>query len=217
MNFNHIFSLNTFLQYCVSICLEGLPRWLSGKEFACKSRRCRRLGFNPWVQKIPWRRKWQPTPVFLPRESHGQRSLVGCSPWGHKESDMTDFHFILTVNLSWDCLLSSAPKPHVARGHLRGHRFRSYYFCWVLRAPDMLGRWRWPSLCTLELQYHCHSNAFMDRAASDFIFLWVKWQKHNSFPFCKQVRNLGFWCLEEARLLLPRKTELPFWLPSSPG
>ena len=41
-------------------------------------------GFNPWVGKIPWRRKWQPTPVFLPGNSHGQRSLAGYSPWGHK-------------------------------------------------------------------------------------------------------------------------------------
>ena len=47
-------------------------------------------GFNPWVGNIPWRRKWQPTPVFLPGESHGQRSLAGYSPWGCKESDMTE-------------------------------------------------------------------------------------------------------------------------------
>ena len=46
--------------------------------------------FNLWVRKIPWRRKWQPTPVFLPGESHGQRSLEGCSPWGCKESDTTE-------------------------------------------------------------------------------------------------------------------------------
>ena len=47
-------------------------------------------GFDPWIRKIPWRREWQPTPVFLPREFHGQRSLAGYSPWGHKESDMTE-------------------------------------------------------------------------------------------------------------------------------
>ena len=47
-----------------------------------------RGGFDPWVGTIPWRRKWQPAPVFLPRESHGQRSLVGYSPGGHRESDM---------------------------------------------------------------------------------------------------------------------------------
>ena len=51
---------------------------------------CRRPGFDPWVGKIPWRRKWQPTPVFLPGKSHGWRSLVGYCPWGHKESDMTE-------------------------------------------------------------------------------------------------------------------------------
>jgi len=45
--------------------------------------------FDPWVRKTPWRRKWQPTPVFLPGESHGQRSLAGYSPWGHKELYMT--------------------------------------------------------------------------------------------------------------------------------
>ena len=61
----------------------------SNKETAC---RCGRPGFNPWVGKIPWRRKWQPTPVFLPRESHGQRDgqTIGYSPRGHKESETTE-------------------------------------------------------------------------------------------------------------------------------
>ena len=62
----------------------------NGKEPACQCRRHKRHGFNPWLGKIPWRRKWQPTPVFLPGESHGQRSLVGYSPYDHKESDMTE-------------------------------------------------------------------------------------------------------------------------------
>ena len=53
--------------------------WLRGNESACQ---CRRHRFGPWVGKIPWKRKWQPTLVLLPRESHGQRSLVGYSPWG---------------------------------------------------------------------------------------------------------------------------------------
>ena len=61
----------------------------SGKEPACQCKRYERYGFNPWVGKIPWRRAWQPTPVFLPRETHGQRRLVGYSLWGRKESDMT--------------------------------------------------------------------------------------------------------------------------------
>ena len=50
---------------------------------------CGRSGFNSWVGKMPWRSKWQPTPVFLPGEFYGQRSLVGYSPWGRKQSDMT--------------------------------------------------------------------------------------------------------------------------------
>ena len=51
---------------------------------------CKRPEFDPWVRKIPWRREWQPTPVCLPGESHGLRSLVGYSPWGCKESDMNE-------------------------------------------------------------------------------------------------------------------------------
>ena len=50
----------------------------------------KRLGANPWVRKIPWRRVWQPTPIFLPGESYGQRSLEGDRPWDCKESDMTE-------------------------------------------------------------------------------------------------------------------------------
>ena len=61
----------------------GLPTWLSGKEPACQ---CWRSQFDPWVGKIPWRRKWKPTPVFLPGKSYGQRSLEGYSPWDHKNS-----------------------------------------------------------------------------------------------------------------------------------
>ena len=57
------------------------------KKPACQCRRDKRLGFDPWVGKIPWRRAQQPTPAFFPGESHGQRSLAGCSPWGHTESD----------------------------------------------------------------------------------------------------------------------------------
>ena len=67
-----------------------LPRWLSGKEPACQCRRHKRHRFDPWVRKISWRRAWQPTSVFLPGETHGQRSLAGYSTWGHKELDTTE-------------------------------------------------------------------------------------------------------------------------------
>ena len=56
-------------------------------------------GFNPWVGKISWKRKWQPTPVFLPGKSHGWRNLVGYSPYGRKESGLSDFTFTLTFAL----------------------------------------------------------------------------------------------------------------------
>ena len=62
----------------------GLPRWPSGKESACQCRRFRRCGFSPWVWKIPWRRKWQPTPIFLPGKFHEQRSLTGSSLWCYR-------------------------------------------------------------------------------------------------------------------------------------
>ena len=73
---------NLFLNVCRWYI--GLPWWLSGEESICQFWR---PGFDPGVRKISWRRKWQPTPVFLPGKSHGQRSLVGYSLWGCKESD----------------------------------------------------------------------------------------------------------------------------------
>ena len=78
---------------CVHICVciyMGFPGGISGKEPSCQYRRCKRRGFGPWVGKIPWRRAWQPTLVFLPGESHGQGSLAGYSPWGHEESYTTE-------------------------------------------------------------------------------------------------------------------------------
>ena len=70
----------------------GLPGGASGKKkknppVNAGDKRCR---FDPWAGKIPWGRKWQTTPVFLPRDSHGQRNLVGYSLWGRKESDTTE-------------------------------------------------------------------------------------------------------------------------------
>ena len=55
----------------------GFPRWISGKESAGQSMRCQRCRFDPWVRKIPWRKKEQPTLVFLPGEFYGRRSLAG--------------------------------------------------------------------------------------------------------------------------------------------
>ena len=59
---------------------KGLPTWCSGNESVCQCRRLRRCGFDPWVRKVPWSRKWQLTLVFLPGKCNGQMSLAGYSP-----------------------------------------------------------------------------------------------------------------------------------------
>ena len=68
------------LAFHVARLWEGLLRGISSKERTCQCRRCKRWGFDPCVGKIPWRKAWQPTAVFLPGESHGQRGLAGYSP-----------------------------------------------------------------------------------------------------------------------------------------
>ena len=89
---------------------------------------CRRPWFDPWVGKITWRRKWQSTPVLLPGKFHGQRSLVGYSPWGRKESDTTErLHFMyLQVLVVWgiflDWLLLRETWASVSVVYLEGER-----------------------------------------------------------------------------------------------
>ena len=78
------------LKYLLSSPVQGFAGGTGGKEPAHQCRRYKRLRFNPWAGNIPWRRKGQPAPVFLPGESHGQRSLAGYSPEGHKELDTTE-------------------------------------------------------------------------------------------------------------------------------
>ena len=68
----------------------GSPGGTSSKESACQGRRHKKCELDPWVGKIPLRRTWQPTPVFLTEKFHGQRRLVGYSLWGHKELDTTE-------------------------------------------------------------------------------------------------------------------------------
>ena len=69
-----IAAIDTVIALKPIVIKRGLPWWLSGEQPNCQ---CRRHVFDPWVGKIPWRRKWQPSPAFLPGKSHGQRSLVG--------------------------------------------------------------------------------------------------------------------------------------------
>ena len=82
--FKNLFTkyLRIFLMISCSLFLfSSIMIWLRGKESACQYRSHRKLGFDPWVERILWRRKWQPTPGSLPGKPRGQRSLAGCSPW----------------------------------------------------------------------------------------------------------------------------------------
>ena len=81
-------SKSTFCSGVTKVKTSLVAQW---SRIHLQFRRHRRCGFYPWVRKILWRRKWQPTPVFLLGESHRQGSLAGYSPWGRKESDMTEY------------------------------------------------------------------------------------------------------------------------------
>ena len=89
-------------QYKSTILQEGFPGGPSGKEPICQCRRHKKCGFDPWIEKIPWKREWQPTPFFLLEKFCGQRSMVGHSLWGRKELDMIKhavclFFFLLVL------------------------------------------------------------------------------------------------------------------------
>ena len=82
--------IRQYLNSLLTLFHRGFPGGASGKEPACWCRRQERHEFNRWVGKILWWRTWKPTPVFLPGESYGQKSLVGCSPWVLKELGTTE-------------------------------------------------------------------------------------------------------------------------------
>ena len=93
----------SYISFFLNSCIYPGTCGTSGKELAYQCRRLNNFGFDTWVGKIPWRRAWQPTPIFLPEKSHGQKSLAGYSPWGHKELDMTEatyHHHIFISNIS---------------------------------------------------------------------------------------------------------------------
>ena len=95
-----------FFTIRTGVALFGFPWWCSSKDSACQFRRQKRLGFDPWVRKSPWRKKWQPTPVFLPGKSCGQKSLVGYSPRGCKESNTSEHACTTYTRYYWLFLIS---------------------------------------------------------------------------------------------------------------
>ena len=94
----NIFLMSAYIFFCKLSFWppQGLPRWLSTKASTCQCRRHRRRGFDPWVGKMPWHRKWQPTPTFLPGKSCGWESLISYSPGKGKRSDTPEQQRVCT-------------------------------------------------------------------------------------------------------------------------
>ena len=119
--------------------ITDFPGGTSGKEPSCKCRRYKRCGFNPWVGKIPWRRAWQPTPVFLPGESHGENFLVGCIVHGVAKSQT--WLKWLSMHAHMDRMAACYHKPthhitnHKATLHFTKHIW-AYYFTLHLIYPE---------------------------------------------------------------------------------
>ena len=108
-----------------------LPSLRSGKEPACLCRRHKRCGFDPWVGKIPWRKKWHATPIFLPGKSHGQRSLADYTPWGSKESHRTEH---LNSNNNMYLYLSSLKRKDINKQD-PSYSSREFYNITSLKPP----------------------------------------------------------------------------------
>ena len=112
----------------------GFPVGTSGKKPAYQCKGHKRCRFNPWVRKIPWRRAWQPTLVFLPGESHGQKSLAGYSPESHKESDTTKVtSYIYNYYLYfWRSSANTIRDMYVAKGRRNIWTTKSSFMCYGL-------------------------------------------------------------------------------------
>ena len=129
---------------------DGLPRVFSGKESTNQYRKHKRCGFSPWVRKIPCRRQWQPTPVLLPGEFHGQGSLVGYSPWGHKESDTTERLSTHTHTYLKDVTLKKQSVPFRRYNAGVGRCVLAKQWCWT--------QGQWPTK-SVEFLLHVPKNA----------------------------------------------------------
>ena len=95
-----------------------IPGSSSSKEPICQCRRHKKLEFNPWVRNIPWKRKWQPTPIYLPGKSHGQRRLVDYSQWAGSELDKTQ-RLTLSLSLYGHVRLVPGRLSTLIKGHWR--------------------------------------------------------------------------------------------------
>ena len=165
------------------------PRWHSGKASACQCRRRKKRELDPRVRKSPWKRKGQLTPAFLPGESHGQRSLVGYSPWGGKESDTTEWlsihthkettqtHAFLTTRAS----LTTGPFPQLP---LEQPLLRTGCVCclWLLHTHSSQGH------PPIQL---CPTEAWLEITGAIKMMLYIKQQADDFIRLVKQ--NIEVW------------------------
>ena len=158
--------------------LWGFP----GKESACQCRSCRSHGFSLCIGKIPWRRTWHHTPVFLPAESPGQRSLAGCSPRGHKGSDVTEHvctesftdspSWVATGLFSFILIVAIRPRP------------RKLYYNFACKC--------FPSPNTL-LMFHSHLIFGLWEVLTQLINIFTNWVfKIFYLTFCFYMRGSNF-------------------------
>ena len=164
------------------------------KESTCQ---CRRCWFDPWVRKFPWRRKWPPTPVFLPGKSHRQRNLVCYSPWDRKETDMTECNNKQTLSQPnvWPHIkyqTGSQPLGASTRGSgydvegVRGGKTNSYL---------------WLNICDM----HPHAWLLHFCCMNTWIFMYLS---YSSVQFSCSVMSDSLWPhgLQHARLPCPSPT-----------
>ena len=127
---------NQLFSFCVRT--QGLPGGPVVKNLPANAGDCKRRGFDPWFVKIPWRRKWQPTPVFFPGESHGHRSLAGCSAWVQERNMTACMHHLCLVLrlhtgfqlLFWELLIFKAARERRVRlGQVIATRHLPKFIC----------------------------------------------------------------------------------------
>ena len=130
----------------------------SGKEPTCQWRRCKRHWFDPWVEKSPWRRAWQPTPVFLPEEFYGQRNPVGYSSWGCKELNTTEvtLHACTQVSIRMSCPSLYHPMTNVKPIPPHQNLTESYFLSRVRWPEEKVSSYPGPSLLNLKLAFRKH-------------------------------------------------------------
>ena len=153
---NH--SVKIFLY--VTNLLSGFPRWCSGKETASRMHEMQEMQVLSWVGKIPWSSKWQPTPGFLPGKFHGEKSLLGYSSEGGKESDTTErlsthTHYLLAKCIcdSKNIILSNTSSYgfsicHIFTSFLGAGYWSPSHYKWLCSCSFVLSRFSHVRLCS---------------------------------------------------------------------